>query len=91
MNLEQELIAFVAFTTSSSQNPLEVTPLSGTRQFWGGRGCLEEGRLGVPGQNWEFRFLPSFPSFPRENRSSRDVWEDACKSQTSFFQTSAAF
>ena len=39
----------------------------------GGRGCLEEGRLGVPGQVWEFRFLPSFPSFPRENCSSRDV------------------
>ena len=32
----------------------------------GGRGCLEEGRLGVPGQVWEFSFLPSFPSFPRE-------------------------
>ena len=26
-----------------------------------GRGCLGEGRLGVPGQVWEFRFLPSFP------------------------------
>ena len=25
-----------------------------------GRGCREEGRLGVPGQVWEFRFLPSF-------------------------------
>ena len=50
-----------------------------TRACWknvsGGRGCLEEGRLGVPGQVWEFRFLPSFPSFPRENRSSRSVWE----------------
>ena len=34
-----------------------------------------EGRLGVPGQVWEFRFLPSFPSFPRENRSSKNVWE----------------
>ena len=33
----------------------------------GGRGCLGEGRLGVPGQVWEVRFLPSFPSFPREN------------------------
>ena len=47
--------------------------------------------LGVPGQVWEFRFLPSFPSLPKENRSSRDVWENAWKFQTSFFQTSAAF
>ena len=59
-------------------------------QFSGGRGCLEEGRLGVPGQVWEFGFLPSFASFPRENRSLRDfLWENAWKSQTSFFQTSA--
>ena len=36
----------------------------------GGSGCLEEGRLGLPGQVWELRFLPSFPSFPRGNRSS---------------------
>ena len=56
-----------------------------------GRGCLREGRLGVPGQVRELRFLPSFPSFPRENWSSGNVWEDAWKSQTSFFQTSAAF
>ena len=35
----------------------------------GGRGSLRQGRLGVQGQVWEFRFLPSFPSFPRENRS----------------------
>ena len=27
----------------------------------GGRGCLGEGLRGVPGQVWEFRFLPSFP------------------------------
>ena len=45
---------------------------------------------------WEFqaksgRFLPPFPSFPRENRNSRNVWENAWKSQTSFFQTSAVF
>ena len=33
----------------------------------GGRGCLGEGRLGLSGEVWEFRFLPSFPSFPREN------------------------
>ena len=32
----------------------------------GGRGCLEEGRLGVPGQVWEFRFLPLLPSIIRE-------------------------
>ena len=32
----------------------------------GGRGCLGEGRLGVPGQVWKFRFLPASPSFPRE-------------------------
>ena len=61
------------------------------RKRSGGRGCLEEGRLGVPGQVWEFRFSPSFPSFPRENCSSRNVWENASKSQTSFFQTSAVF
>ena len=57
----------------------------------GGRGCLGEGRLGVPSQVWEFRFLRSFPAFPREDRSSRNVWEDARKFQTSFFETSAAF
>ena len=27
--------------------------------------------LGLPGQVWEFRFLPSFPSFLRENSSSK--------------------
>ena len=57
----------------------------------GFEGILEEGRLGVPGEVWEFRFLPSFPTFPKENRSSRNVWENAWSSQTSFFQTSAAF
>ena len=31
------------------------------------------------------------PSFPRENRSSKNVWENIWKSQTSFLQTSAAF
>ena len=46
---------------------------------------------GDPGQVWEFRFLPSFPSFPRENSSSENVWENPWKSQTSFFQTSAVF
>ena len=59
--------------------------------FPGGRGCLGEGRLGLPGQVWELRFLQSFPSFPRENRSSKSVWGSAWKSQTSFFQTSAVF
>ena len=49
----------------------------------GGRGCLWEGRLGVPGQVWEFRFLPSPPSSTRANRSSRKVWENTWKSQTS--------
>ena len=32
-------------------------------------------RGGLPGQVWKLRFLPSFPSFPRENRSSNNVWE----------------
>ena len=31
------------------------------------------GRPKLPGQVWEFRLLPSFPSFPRENRSSKNV------------------
>ena len=48
--------------------------------------CLGEGRLGLPDQVWELRFLPSFLSFPRENRSSEKVWEN--ESQTSFHQTS---
>ena len=34
--------------------------------FSGGRGCLGEGRLGLPCRVWELRSLPSFPSFPRE-------------------------
>ena len=50
-----------------------------------------EGRLGLPGQVWELTFLPSFPSSPRENGSYKNVWESTWKSQTSFFQTSAAF
>ena len=36
-------------------------------EFRGGRGCLGEGRLGLPGQVWELEFLSSFASFPREN------------------------
>ena len=45
----------------------------------GGRGCLGEGCLGLPGQVWE----PSFPSYLRENRSSKNVWENACPRHTS--------
>ena len=75
-----------------AENPLQVPCRNpSTKHLSEGRGCLEEGRLGVPGQVWEFRFLPSFPSFPRENRSSKNVWENTWKSQTSFLQTSAAF
>ena len=40
----------------------------------GGRGCLGEGRLGLPCQVWEFRFLASFPSFARDNRF-KIVWK----------------
>ena len=48
----------------------------------GGRGCLGEGCLGLLGQVWELRFLRSFPSFPRENRSSKNFWENACEPRT---------
>ena len=54
--------------------------LTYSAQCSGGHGRLGEERLGVPGQVWEFTFLPSFPSFPRENRSSRNVWENSWKS-----------
>ena len=65
------------FLLSSPRRPR----MSGRRDVWG-----------VPGQVWEFRFLLPFPLLPRENRSSRDVWEKHLKSsQTSVFQTSAAF
>ena len=37
--------------------------------------CGEEGRLGLPGQVWELRLWPSFPSCPGENRSSNSVWD----------------
>ena len=70
---------------------LSVLVLSLVSPLSEGRGCLGEGRLGVPGQVWEFGFLLSFPLFPRENRSSKNVWENTWKSQTSIFQTSAAF
>ena len=43
----------------------------------GGRGCLGEGRLGVPGQVWEFSFLPS----PSDHYSS---WHTKQK-QTQFW------
>ena len=50
---------------------------------------MGEGRLGLPGRVWELRHLPSCPSFPRENRSSNNFWENVWKSQTAFCQTSA--
>ena len=50
---------------SGPKRPLERGPFKS-----GGRGYLGEGRLGLPGQVWELRFLPSFPSFSRETRSS---------------------
>ena len=50
---------------------------------------LGEGHLGLPGKVGEPRCLLSFPSFPRESRSSENVWENAWKFQTSFYQTSA--
>ena len=53
-------------------NPPKNTPILNQSE---GRGCLGEGRLGVPGQVWEFRFLLSCPLFPRENCSSGNVWE----------------
>ena len=61
---------------------------SGTQRS-GGHGFLGEGRLKLPGQVWELRILPSFPSYPTKNRCSDSVWENARKSQTSFYQTSA--
>ena len=54
----------------------------GCRSYLGGCGCLGERRLGLPSQVWELRFLPSFPSFPRENRSSKGVCASPWKSQT---------
>ena len=48
----------------------------------GGRRCLVEGRLGFPGRACELRFGLSFPFLLRENRSSKNVWENAWKSQT---------
>ena len=80
------------FSSCALKRHLLKRPLTLSENFTsGGRGCLGEGRLGLPDQVWEFRFLPSFPSFPRESRSPKNVWENAWKSQTSFFQTSAAF
>ena len=37
----------------------------------GGRGCLGDRHLGVRGQVWELRFLPSFASLPRGNCSPK--------------------
>ena len=59
--------------------------------FWVRATKFRRPRMSGRSQVWEFRFLLSFPSFPRENRSSRNVWENARKSQTSVLQTSAAF
>ena len=64
---------------------LAVSDRFSSPKLSGGRGCLGGGRLGVPGQVREFRFLPSFPLFPGEDRSSSNVWENAWKSQTSSF------
>ena len=75
----QEPFRVVADVWKSFRNPFGWSRMSARRH------------LGLPGQVWELRFLPSFPSFPRENRSPKNVWESAWKSQTSFFQTSAAF
>ena len=55
-----------------------------TRVLSGGCGCLGDGRLELPDQLWELRVLPSFPSRLGENRSSKIIWENAWKSQTSF-------
>ena len=57
--------------TARHANLLQSAWAQANWEFQGGPGCLGEGRLGVPGQVWEFRLLPSFPSFPRENRSSK--------------------
>ena len=49
----------------------------GGNPFSGGRGCLGEEHLGLPGQVWE----PRLSLLLRENRSSINVWEDAWKFQ----------
>ena len=54
-----------------------------------GEGCLGEGCLRLPGQVWEFRFLPSCPSFSRENRNSKKYLGKRLEVPTSFYQTSA--
>ena len=45
------------------------------KQTSGCREYLGEGRLGLPGQVWELRFLPSFPSFPREKFAHQTMAE----------------
>ena len=45
---------------SGSFQGVSLYALSGYVLWSGGRGCLGEGRLGVPGQVWEFRLLLSF-------------------------------
>ena len=70
-----------------SLKTIAVAPKVGRSRMSGRR----TSQTGSSRPSLEFRFLPSFPSFPRENRSSKNVWENTWKSQTSFFQTSAAF
>ena len=54
-----------------SAGPFCLLPSFGSpNPYSGGRGCLGEGRLGLPGQVWELRFLLSFPSFPGEKTAS---------------------
>ena len=48
---------------SSAQNPTQVVA-----DVWKKR-CLA-----LPGHVWELRFLPSFPAFHREIRTSKNVW-----------------
>ena len=57
----------------------------------GGLGVFREKDVGLPGQVLELRSCPFFLYFlgPRENRSSKNVWEKAWKSQTSFSLTYA--
>ena len=63
------------FACYKLSGPMRDTPHIAQYPFSSGRGCLGEGRLGLPGPVWELRFLPSFPSFPMINRSSKNVWE----------------
>ena len=68
--------------------PKAQFPKSG---FSGGRGCLGEGRLGLSGQVWEFRFLPSFPSFPRENAVQKQSGKTPGLSGTSVWRPQSRY